>query len=107
MDLLEYVIQQEQRGVNTLFKGNAENTQWIGNGNYLRIDYKDDDGKIIDTHPHVETVIKMLARSSLAVSHQQEILRDCAHESAVKYLKCMEHNDPLEKVIDTRDVKNE
>lgn len=100
MDLLQYVLDQEQSGIDALLAAQAERTKWIMGGNYLRIDYKDHSGKIVDTHPHIQTLIKRLAQSGLMISRQQEILNGCQHDTALKYLECLQHSHRLENLVD-------
>lgn len=99
MDFLEVVRDQEQRGITALFLGKTENVQWIWAGNYLKIDYKDNAGKHMDTHPHVANVIKRLAESNLTAKHQREILQGCEHYAALEYLECVQQNEKINQLI--------
>lgn len=99
MDLLQYVFDQEQRGIDAFLAGQAESAKWVLGGNYLRIDFKNQSGQIVDTHPHIQTLIKRLAQSGLSISLQQEILNGCQHDAALKYLECLQQNDRLENLV--------
>lgn len=99
MDLLEIVRDQEQRGITALFLGQTDAAQWILGGNYLKIDYKDNAGKCMDTHPHVVTVIKRLAESNLTTKNQCEILQGCEHNVALEYLECVKQNELINQLI--------
>ena len=99
IDLLKVVKEYEQRGIDALFQGQANKAQWIWGGNYLRIDYRDGVGKIMDTHPHVEMLIKRLIQSNLTVKQQKDILHGCEHPVALKYLECIQQNAQIDQII--------
>ncbi|MGY6278336.1 hypothetical protein [Methylomonas sp. MgM2] len=106
MDLIEIVRDQEQRGIDALFCGEIEGVQWILGGNYLRIEYRASGGKVLDSHPHVNTLIKRLAQSNLCLKRQQDILHGCEHYAVLKYLECILQNAQISQII-TDSVVNE
>lgn len=99
IDLLKVVREYEQRGIDALFDGQTQGEQWIWGGNYLKIDYRDSIGKIMDVHPHVETLIKRLVQSNLTVKRQKDILYGCEHHAALRYLECIEQNVQIDQII--------
>lgn len=107
MDFLEVIRDQEQLGITALFLGQTENVQWIWGGNYLKIDYKDNAGEHMDTHPHVATVIKRLAESNLTAKHQREILQGCEHHAALAYLECVRQNEQIIQLISSNVCSDE
>lgn len=104
--LMEIVKALEQESIDALIAGNAERTQWINKGNYIKIVFLDKTGKSTDAHPHIETLLKRLAISNLTIDHQQEILKDCEDHAALEYLNSLQQKDQLDGHIKV-DQKNE
>lgn len=105
--LMEIVKALEQESIDALIFGNAERTQWINKGNYIKIVFWDKTGKPTDAHPHIKTLIKRLASSNLSVKRQQEILKDCQDHAAIEYLNNLQQKDQLDNQIKTDQINNE
>jgi hypothetical protein len=105
--LMEIVKALEQESIDALIFGNAERTQWINKGNYIKIVFWDKTGKPTDAHPHIETLLKRLAGSNLPVKRQQEILKDCEDHAAIQYLKSLQQKNLLDSQIKTDQLNDE